>query len=202
MNNIESSKVSRQIIELAKFAWQYHKVPISLTGVVLLIIIYDFLTGWTALDTLKERWNNDLDQMVSLATLMVALFVWWGEIVQEWRNRLPKRLTINFQYVDENNNIITVMECIKAHLSGISDIRALGQQIGMQMNKKQQLDFRAPFVIQDEGIIQSDEEMGYYLHYHVTFTLTKLPENLSSGTCRVWQSPFDEANLIDKDISE
>jgi hypothetical protein len=64
-----------------------------------------------------------------------------GQLRRAWEEYLPNRLTIHFYY-----NGREVMRCEKAHLTNESDIRALGQQIGMQMAGGTMLSFIAPQV--------------------------------------------------------
>ena len=182
-----------------RFAFKHHRWPIVLAGLFLLILAIDWLSGWQFLDDIKSRWNSDLDQLVSLATLMTALFVWFGEMTQDWQAGLPKRLTVSFQ----NEQGLLLMRCVKAHLSDVSDIRALGQQIGMQMCGNKPISFRAPFVKQTPPTISEDAEIGLFLHYQVTFTLTALPPVLSElrlvGKHKLWQAPFSLDNITEED---
>lgn len=180
------------------FAYKNHRWPIILTGLFLVLGIIDWLSGWLVLDSFKTRWNSDIDQIVSLATLMIALFVWYGEIAQDWKNNLPKRLTVRF----ENEQSQLVMLCIKAHLSDVADIRALGQQIGLQISGEKMLAFRVPFVKRNAGDILYDPEIGHFLHYKVTFTLTKPPAGLSPGQYKLWQAPFGAEDLQIKDNNQ
>ena len=174
-----------------RFAFKNHRLPIILTGLFIAWILIDWLTGWQYLDGLKNRWDKDIDQIVSLATLMTALFVWYGEIAEDWKNHLPKRLTVRFETEDGN----LVMLCIKAHLSDVADIRALGQQIGQQINDGHQLAFRAPLVEwKNPEAIPYDPEIGYFLHYEVTFTLTERPSTIPEGR-KIWKAPFGKNDL-------
>jgi hypothetical protein len=181
-----------------RFAFANHKIPIILTGSFVVWVLIDWLSGWQVSDDFKTRWNTDLDQIVSFATLMTALFVWYGEINEDWKNNLPKRLTVRF----ENEQGQLRMLCIRAHLSDTGDIRALGQQIGSQMCNKSQISFRAPFVEQETAEILTDSDIGYFLHYKVTFTLTEMPDalhDLPAGKHKVWKTPFKMENLTIED---
>ena len=174
-----------------RFAFKNHRLPIILTGLFIAWIFIDWLTDWQHLSSLKNRWNTDIDQIVSLATLMIALFVWYGEIAEDWKNSLPKRLTVRFETEDGS----LVMLCIKVHLSDVADIRALGQQIGQQINDGQQLAFRAPLVKwKNPEAIPYDLEIGYFLHYEVTFTLTERPGTIPTGR-KIWKAPFGKNDL-------
>lgn len=173
-----------------QFAIKNYVIPIVLTGLFLLWVIVDWLSGWHVGDSIKERWNADLDQVVSLATLMIALFVWYGEIAEDWKNNLPKRLTVRFETVDENNEPELAMLCIKAHLSDAADIRNLGQQIGRQMNDGKDIPFCAPYIKRDAGEILYSPETGHFQHYTVIFTISQIPDGLSSGQYKLWKAPF------------
>lgn len=180
------------------FAFKHHRWPIVLAGLFLLILAIDWLSGWQFLDDIKSRWNSDLDQLVSLATLMTALFVWYGEMTQDWQAGLPKRLTVSFQ----NEQGLLLMRCDKAHLLDVSDIRALGQQIGSQICNVTKLSLRIPIVEQTSPTIKKDAEIGLFLHYQVTFTLTELPDALSGLPPRkhkLWQAPFSLGNITEED---
>jgi hypothetical protein len=94
------------------------------------------------------------------------------------------------------------MLCQKAHLSDVADIRALGQQIALQMCDGDKLLFRAPFVKQNTGEILHDPEIEYFMHYEVTFTLTKRPASVPEGKHKLWQAPFRTEDLQIKHNSQ
>ena len=177
-----------------KFAFNNYRWPIILTALFLGWVLIDASTGWSAFDNFKTRWNAELDPIVSLATLMIALFVWYGEITEDWKNNLPKRLNARF----ENEQHQLVMLCKMAHLSDVADIRALGQQIARQMCGGD-IHFRVPYVKQNPGEILHDPEIGYFLHYQVTFTLTKKPDGLPEGKCKLWKAPFKAEDITFED---
>lgn len=180
------------------------------------------------LNFLENIWNRSVGPLVGLATLFVAIAVWVAELTEEWRNQLPKRLTVNFVY-SVNDELKTVMRCEQAHLSDIADVRALGQQIGSQLvdldagnrhielDKKPmllrllpkkppqkgptQLNFCAPYITQDKGDIEYCPEIGFFRHFTVYFTLTKLPVGLDRTKCKLWVKPFGEENISYEDCS-
>jgi len=174
------------------FAYKSSPLPIILTALFLVWVVIDWQSGWKVLDNVKILWNNELDQIVSLATLMIALFVWYGEIAQDWRNNLPKRLTVQFA----NDQGELVLQCFKAHLSDVADIRTLGQQIASQMcDNNRNLEFRAPYIKQSAGKILCDPEIGCFLLYYATFTFINLPEGLAQGQYKEWREPFKADDL-------
>ena len=184
----EQSWLKLKIAQL-RYIFYTDKAPIIVSILFIVGLIFDASTGWEYTHCFKELWNKELDQVATLATLIVALFVWYGEISAEWKLSLPKRLTVEFK----NSQGERVMLCVNAHLSDEADIRPLGQTIGGQLAPETRLDFRAPFVQQTSGKILHDAEIGYYLHYHASFILTNLPESLKTlppGKHKCWLPPF------------
>jgi hypothetical protein len=179
------------------YAIRLRKATVFFVLILTALLVYDWLTGWSTLDTLKTSWDDEISQLVTFATFVVAIAVWFAELTQEWRNNLPKRLTVEFVYYIDDE-AITVMRCEKAHLSDTADIRALGQQIGSQLvdpDSPKQLSFRAPYVTQDEGITEHENEVGFIRHYNVVFTLTSLPEGVNTTECKTWVEPFDKNSI-------
>lgn len=123
-----------------------------------------------------------LEPLTGIATLLVAIGVWWGEVKQDMENALPKRLNVRFLFEGKE-----IMRCDQAYLAGESDIRAWGQQIGRQLVGGI-LDF-APDILQTPGIV-TDENVtpggGPIKLYEVTFKLTKNPFG-SDRTVKIWQ---------------
>lgn len=122
--------------------------------------------------------------------------VWWGESHQEWRNSLPKRLTVDFFYHGQ-----LVMRCEDADLASEGDIRALGQQIGGQMaakdekSKPELLLLKAPAIRYTPAKLNDD---GAALCHHARFELLALPEKLAGlepGQYLHWVPPFDQPTV-------
>ncbi|GJL72547.1 MAG: hypothetical protein NMNS01_17460 [Nitrosomonas sp.] len=200
-----------------KYALENRKILIFPFIFFIIFIIYEYQTSGQLLDLLEKSWNGDVGPLVGFATLFVATAVWVAELTEEWRNRLPKRLTVNFVYWHKDE-LKTVMRCEQAYLSDVADIRALGQQIGGQLAKNQYLHFRAPHVIQLEGKIEHSKifrghydsqtgnikysQIGYFHHFTVQFTLTELPDKLkellSESKYKCWTYPFAEENITIK----
>lgn len=180
------------------FAQQSRLVSVLFVLALLLILVIDWLSGWTFLDTMKTSWDDDISQLVAFSTLGIALSVWWSELIQEWRNHLPKRLTVEFVII-KNGKAIRVMRCEEAHLTEVADIRSLGQQIGSQLANAdvpdQKLTFRAPYVKQTQPITKYEESLGFYQFYKVEFTLNNLPNGMDPDTCLLWRHPFDKSDI-------
>jgi hypothetical protein len=184
------------------FAFNNYRLPIVLAILFIVWIMIDWLLHWQFSDTFKTFWNTELDQIVSLATLMTALFVWYGEANEDWKNSLPKRLTVRFE--KENGELVLL--CVQAHLSDVADIRALGQQIGRQMCGNTDVPFRVPLVKQEPVEILEDIDLGSFLHYRVSFILTSTPKllqpdeslHLPAGKYREWTKPFTDVEVKDQ----
>lgn len=120
-----------------------------------------------------EWWTFFLDPLLGIMTLAVALFVWWSEMNQEWEDKLPKLLTVEFRHEGK-----AVMVCENAYLAGESDIRQWAQQIGRQMNHGGNLSF-SPFMDGHENAKGPEEINGkWYKGYHIVFYLEELPQKL------------------------
>lgn len=194
----------KRILAYLSYTLSNRKLSLAFFVVVAGYLLYDWQTGWVFSDSHRVKWDNDLNHVVAFATLLVAIAVWFAELTQEWRNHLPKRLTVNFDYqYDGTEEPFTVMRCEKAHLSDVADIRSLGQQIGSQLvdpnEPDRNLSFRAPFVIQKEGGVEYSQKIGgFFYHYNVTFTLNKPPKKLKEDLntkgkkCKIWIDPFNK----------
>ena len=162
-------------------------------------LIEDCMLQWEFGNVYKKFWNDELDQIVSLATLMVAIFVWFGEISENWKKTLPKRLTVRF--LDDNNQLVLL--CIRAKLSDIGDMRNLAQQIGRHMNHNINLEFQAPDIDHSPGAIVYDADIGFIMHYFSTFRLSEihplLKEEIGMGKYKEWKAPFRKDNFQIKD---
>jgi len=133
----------------------------------------------------EGAWNW-IDRILTPLTLFMAGYIWWMQQRQEWLEYLPNRLTVHFYHNDKE-----VMRCEKAHLTAESDIRALAQQIGLQM-AGENLNFVAPAIEFSPPDLGKE---GKYNHYTVKIELTKLPSRLknsnnSTNQILIWQEPF------------
>ncbi len=166
-----------------KFAFRYHWIVIVIT--LFAVCIFSFDPG------MRSFWDGKMGPIIGLSTLFVAISVWWGEVREDWREGLPKRMTVRFKYKDKE-----VMRCEKAHLSSKADMRPLGQQIGAQMTGVM-LAFTAPDIRLEKSfeIIEDDEVHGFIVHHEIVFYLTDLPDNdsLRENDCLIWTEPFLDA---------
>jgi hypothetical protein len=149
------------------------------------LVIAALLALWRFFLPGFESTYNHLDPFITLTTLGLTFFVWYQQLREEWEeDHLPKRLTVEFVLGSD-----IVMLCENAHLAGESDIRALAQQIGMQMNGGAQLQFAAPAVEISPPRLNESERR---IEYNVKVRLTEKPIALTKATLahRAWRDPF------------
>ncbi|MCS6860788.1 MAG: hypothetical protein NZT92_10775 [Abditibacteriales bacterium] len=181
-----NSQPPQKTLGFWQFAWQ--KVKVQVVGIAVSAVV-----GITILLIWGTEWWNWFEPLLAVLTLGVAAFVWYGQKRAEWEEYLPNRLTVHFYYEGKE-----VMRCEKAHLTAEGDIRALAQQIGMQMAHNEQLKFVAAQVEVSAPILNQDEhKQEWYLHYTANIYLTELPKALanSADRPRVWREPFMDSGV-------
>lgn len=112
-----------------------------------------------------KAYVNIIEPVVTLGTFCIAALLGIQNIKETWKNQLPKKLTVHFKFKD--NYVFT---CHKAYLFGESDIRQMGQQIGLQMNDNKKLSFYPYVKLEPSMIVKRGKE--YFRHYEVTFFLS------------------------------
>lgn len=98
-----------------------------------------FLNGDAASTTSPSTWVGwliNIQALLGAGTLLVALFVWYGEIHEDWENALPKRMSVFFLH-----NGLPVIVCRYVWLAGEGDLRAWGQQVAAQAVDERFLSF-------------------------------------------------------------
>lgn len=161
--------------------WFFVLIPIAFV-----ISLIDYLAGGIRLKALIEIWTV-IDPIIGVTTLLIAFSVWRGEVNEDWKNSIPKKLTVVFRYQDKE-----VMRCNRADLASEADIRQLGQQIGSQMARTRDLKFIAPLVKQVKGEVTFEQDIGFFKDYEVIFVLTELPQGLDANSCLTWEPPFSD----------
>ncbi|MBN1323318.1 MAG: hypothetical protein JW986_04865 [Methanotrichaceae archaeon] len=121
------------------------------------------------------RWQTYL----AVGTLLVAGFVWYGEIRDEWVNTRPKRMSVFFFMDDKPHVIIRYV-----WLADAGDMRAWGQQVARQAVHGQQLDFSPDIEARER--LEKWTNGDPFMHYAVCFKLTGLNDYLrkNQGICR------------------
>lgn len=160
----------------------------GIVGVLVCLAIGGLVLRFPPRSTLENGqwdWWALCDVVVTFATFLVALAVWFGETWQDWNSQLPKRLNVRFEYKGH-----TLLYCRGAYLSGESDIRQWGQQIGGQMAGTQFLKF-LPFIIQ---LGPTRERVGsqWVRTYEVVFQLAEIPKGRKPDE----EVPSDENGLL------
>lgn len=144
--------------------------------------LYDITTQYTTI----------IDPTVSLLTVVVTVFLVLLNYNQEAINKLPLTLTAHFKYKGNY-----VMSCEEAHLGGIHDIRAMGQQIGKQMGFNSNLDLIVQMDLSGPNEIFDGKPR---VNYVATFYLSNYPKALedyfgeNSRIYMQWHFEKDELN--------
>jgi hypothetical protein len=143
-------------------------------------------------------WWINVQSLLGGGTLLVALFVWYGEIREEWENRLPKRMSVFFLYQG-----LPAIICRYVWLADEGDLRAWAQQVAGQAaqvpylrfypNVKAEIPSKAVWI--DKKICR---------HYVVCFELTDnnpdlkkylgkcCYQNMATGKNEVFVVPLEE----------
>jgi len=126
------------------------------------------------------EWLLNAQTILGMGTLLVALFVWIGEMEKDWEDSLPKRLSVFFFWKGK-----PLIVCRYVWLAGKDEIRVWGQQVGVQAqetlpHEKPQDSFlhfepdmqtRGPELLKGPG-------GSVWKHYSICFKLTDLNTSL------------------------
>ena len=125
-------------------------------------------------------WLNNFQIVFGCLTLLVATFVWFNELREEWEHRLPLRMSIFF-FLDREPVIV----CQHVWLSSVGDLRQWAQQVASQAVDEARLKFSPNVVSTRSDICQFPDGSACVLH-SVKFQLSELPPYLRqhSGNCR------------------
>jgi hypothetical protein len=115
-----------------------------------------------------------LDPIVGVATLVFAVFLWLNGLRREWRDSLPKRLTVYFRYKGGDalvfRNILLFNE---------SDARAWSQQIARQ-KAGGDIEFEPFFRFTDKGVSTTKDRTSTYKNYEMIYFLSNIPPQLKT----------------------
>jgi hypothetical protein len=112
-------------------------------------------------------------------TLLVAIFLWYGKIREEWENRLPKRMSVFFLYQG-----LPAIICRYVWLADEGDLRAWAQQVAAQAAQVQYLRFYPNIKAEiPSKVMWIDSKICR--HYAVCFELTDNNPDLKKhhGNC-------------------
>lgn len=105
------------------------KGQIILTSVLIIIIIILLFNGRSHSISYAQIWQNRIDPVLTIGTILIASFIWYSEKKQNWENNLPMKLNVFFRH---NDQVFYQVE--NAPLAGSDDVRQWGQQLGRQIH--------------------------------------------------------------------
>ena len=168
-----------------RLAWQKQRT-VMICAMIAVAVTTVVVQPWSNQSRLV--WWQWMDAICGVATLAVAIIVWWGELTENWEHNLPKRLRVVFLFENQ-----PVLICEDAPLMIEADLRALAQQIGRQMNDGKDLTLR-PFIEPLSPHIDQDAIGGPVRRYEIRMTLKELPASLAerrksdpSAARKVWR---------------
>ncbi len=193
---------------ILEYAWKHHRLQITFMGIILLglfigVLIWDELSMpiFQGNETMASSspsgwidWLINAQSILGVGTLLVAIFVWWGEISEDWRNDLPKKLSVFFFY-----GCRPVIVCRYVWLAGADELRIWGQQVAKQAAGNQLLDF-GPDVEAKKPVLVSGLEGEVFVHYSVCFKLTNLNQYLKDHSAKCIYQNMASKNKEPKDI--
>jgi hypothetical protein len=162
---------------------------------VLLLPIY-FQNTTTMSSATPSNWADwwmRVQSFLGMGTLIVALFVWYSRIRDDWENHLPKRMSVFFFHIGK-----PVIICRYVWLSSADDLRAWGQQVATQAAyNDRNLEFSPEIKTGDPSLIVMTKDYTICKHYTICFQLKKIPSSLTkeSGMCR-YQNFASEDNRV------
>ena len=188
-----------------QYALKHQPVQIIIAIIAFLLIVLGVLF-WSELhlplffgDTISTSkspmnwtdWSMRIQAVLGFFTLLVAVFVWIGEIYEDWKNDLPKRISVFFF-----NNDDPLIAIRYAWLAGADDVRNWGQQIAKQAAGNMMLDFRPDVDAKKPNILLLSNGT-ICMHYEVCFKLLKLNDylKLHSNECQ-----YQNLEAMDKNV--
>lgn len=163
----------RKIRLVLMYAFKRQKLPIAIMGVFIGLVVLGVLF-WSEMQLPSTtshtpesiiEWLLNAQTILGIGTLLVALFVWIGEIEENWENDLPKRLSVFFFW--EAKPLIV---CRYAWLAGEDEIRTWGQQVGVQA----------------QDVMPGEKPPDSFLHFGPDMQ-TRNPELLVGTKGEVWK---------------
>ncbi|MCW5933526.1 MAG: hypothetical protein KIT45_04395 [Fimbriimonadia bacterium] len=190
-------KPNQKIDSFESFFWKRSQWPILIVIGIFILFYENYPPAGPDSIEAPHVWEW-FERMFAYITFFVALLLWRGQKRAEWIDYLPNRLTVTFYCkLNATDEYVQVMQCREAILSNESDIRALSQAIGMQMNGGPLTFIPAKVEIDPYEL---NKKRGF-LHYRVRIYLTKLPEKLEiepvpQDHYLVWGPDFDKDPVV------
>lgn len=191
--------------QIIKFAFSNQTLPIFIMlsfFAAILVLTFSWnelrfpLTTSYAPKSLIE-WLLNAQTILGMGTLLVALFVWHGEIEEDWENDLPKRLSVFFFWKGK-----PLIVCRYVWLAGSDEIRTWGQQVALQAQDAKpgeslndlKLNFGPDMETKKSELVLGPNGK-VWKHYSICFRLTGLNRSLErTKECCRYQ------NLAAKDV--
>ncbi len=142
-----------------------------LFGVLLIWLVASAFSIWSS-------WNGwvIVDRIVMLATLAIAFLVFVLELLESYKQDLPKRLNLYFLLPkDAESPPMPLLVCKDVWLAGEGDLRQWSQQIGAQMTGTRGLQFD-PYIHEEPIGIKKTPEGTKANYFRVIINLTALPQ--------------------------
>lgn len=163
----------QRIGQVIIYAFKHQKLRITITGIFILLVLLGVLY-WSELQLPLNssqkpgsivEWLLNAQTILGMGTLLVALFVWVGEIEKSWEEDLPKRLSVFFFWKE-----MPIIVCRYVWLAGKDEIRTWGQQVGVQA----------------QDVLPGERPSDSFLHFEPDMQ-TRSPELLIGPDGNVWK---------------
>lgn len=121
----------KKLVKVFHFCRRHIKYTNGVFVILITLLIYYVsyaLLNWDTYDS--DPVFRFLDPLLGIFTAILALSIWYNEMVERWENSLPKRLNVHFIF--KNQEVIFIKN---AYLSSEADIRAWGQHLGGSLVK-------------------------------------------------------------------
>ncbi len=118
-------------------------------------------------------WWQGVEAIIGIATLAVAVLLWVGETTENWESSLPKRLKAVYLFEGQ-----PVMVCEDSCLAAETDIRAMAQQMGAQINGGRNLELSPVFDIVSPRT-ETLPGAGTVRRYEIRMSLSRLPQRVA-----------------------
>lgn len=140
---------------LFPFIWKTSQTQI-------VVVVFSILVGVVYYLNQEEhftaQWHSWIHAYITVATFVMAIFIWYNEKKEEWEKHLSKKLDI--VYLLDGKPYATVKN---APLAGEDDIRQWGQSIGQtNLNGGDRIDFNG-FKVTNLGVNKNKQVMHYEL---------------------------------------
>lgn len=184
-----------------------NKIYFNLIFGVLLVLftifwVYNTNGGKFDIWRIDNWWGKWGDPIIGFATFLVAIIIWFSNTAKDWKESLPKKLTVIYKYQNKE-----VLRCEKGFLAHESDIRNWGQTIGRLIVGKDKTNrdyyFKFSRDLDVQPPIVEEIKKKFYTHYKATFFLTELPtsDELQSGIDMskgkfLWKEGAEKAEYI------